>query len=81
MSEKEKFGPNHTVITLPNGARGIMDNQEYVLEQIAQGVWVEWFHGKRVSVLDDHMRDLPKDEVQKIIERLEKYDEQKSLCV
>ena len=79
--ETGAFESNHTRITLPNGKPGTIDNQGYALEDIGSGLWVEWFDGKRRTVVDERMRDLPQAIAEKIIERLGKQDEQKSLCV
>lgn len=69
--EKEEFGKNHTHVTLPNGKPGIEDSAHFALEDIGTGYWVEWFEGRRVAVLDDHMKNLPNELADKIIKQLE----------
>lgn len=65
------YESNHKHITLPNGKPGIEDEQHYALEPIAGGLFVEWHNGKRITIVDEHMKDLDSNLVRKIIGALE----------
>ena len=69
--ETDTYEKNFAEVTLPNGKRGILDDQGYALEDIGAGYWVEWFEGRRVAVVDSQMKNLPNELADKIITQLE----------